>query len=69
MIPWFCEPILVLPGKRVALIRLSECAQEPVPTNNLGEMPILYTHLLMPLQQHSTAVVGGALKAFVDVLH
>lgn len=25
--------------------------------------------LLMPLQQHSTAVVRGALKAFVDVLH
>lgn len=23
----------------------------------------------MPLQQHSTAVVGGALKALVDVLH
>lgn len=27
------------------------------------------THLLVPLQQHSTAVVRGALKALVDVLH
>lgn len=27
------------------------------------------THLLVPLQQHGTAVVGRALKALVDVLH
>lgn len=27
------------------------------------------TYLFMPLQQHSTAVVGWALKAFINILH
>lgn len=30
---------------------------------------ILTTYLFMPLQQHSAAVVGGLLKASVDVFH